>query len=176
MRAGRNGESHSEQRGCQHVAVEGELRVARQRCVGHNLNPGELALQLLYQLDLRGDDVLKEVDAYLDGEGGGDAEVRGFARELIHGYLERRVEIDRRIEEVARNWQLRRMAAIDRNILRLGAYELLYRTDIPPLVAINEAIEMAKKYSTKNSGPFVNGILDNIRVKTTPRKPEPGNA
>ena len=134
----------------------------------------ELALQLLYQLDLRGDDVLKEVDAYLDGEGGGDAEVRGFARELIHGYLERRVEIDRRIEEVARNWQLRRMAAIDRNILRLGATELLYRTDIPPLVAINEAIEMAKKYSTKNSGPFVNGILDNIRLKSVPRKPEPG--
>ena len=134
----------------------------------------ELALQLLYQLDLRGDDVLKEVDEYLDGQSGGDAEVRGFARELIHGYLERRVEIDRRIEEVARNWQLRRMAAIDRNILRLGATELLYRTDIPPLVAINEAIEMAKKYSTKNSGPFVNGILDNIRLKSSPRKPEPG--
>ncbi|HEX7896175.1 MAG TPA: transcription antitermination factor NusB [Planctomycetota bacterium] len=134
----------------------------------------ELALQLLYQLDLRGDDVLKEVDEYLDGQSGGDAEVRGFARELIHGYLERRVEIDRRIEEVARNWQLRRMAAIDRNILRLGATELLYRTDIPPLVAINEAIEMAKKYSTKNSGPFVNGILDNIRLKAVPRKPEPG--
>jgi len=134
----------------------------------------ELALQLLYQLDLRGDDVLKEVDEYLDGQSGGDAEVRGFARELIHGYLERRVEIDRRIEEVARNWQLRRMAAIDRNILRLGTYELLYRTDIPPLVAINEAIEMAKKFSTKNSGPFVNGILDNIRLKAGTRKPEPG--
>ena len=132
----------------------------------------ELALQLLYQVDLRGDEALTEVDAYLDGEGGGDPEVRGFAKELIHGYLDRRVEIDRRIEEVARNWQLRRMAAIDRNILRLGTYELLYRTDIPPLVAINEAIEIAKKYSTKNSGPFVNGILDNIRVKGGSRKPE----
>ena len=136
----------------------------------------ELALQLLYQLDLRGDDVLAEIDAYLDHESGGDSEVRGFARDLIHGYLERRVEIDRRIEEVARNWQLRRMAAIDRNILRLGAYELLYRTDIPPLVAINEAIEIAKKYSTKNSGPFVNGILDNIRLKGGKRDAEPGPA
>ena len=132
----------------------------------------ELALQLLYQLDLRGDDVLREIDAYLEGESGGDAEVRAFAKELLHGYLERRAEIDRRIEEVARNWQLRRMAAIDRNILRLGAYELLYRSDIPPLVAINEAIEIAKKYSTKNSGPFVNGILDNIRLKA---KPEGGS-
>jgi transcription antitermination factor NusB len=135
----------------------------------------ELALQLLYQVDLRGDDVLAEVDAFLDGESGGDPEVRAFARELIHGYLDRRVEIDRRIEEVARNWQLRRMAAIDRNILRLGATELLYRTDIPPLVAINEAIEIAKKYSTKNSGPFVNGILDNIRLKAGPRKPDAGS-
>ena len=135
----------------------------------------ELALQLLYQIDLRGDDVLQEVDAYLDAEGGGDPEIRGFAKELIHGYLDRRVEIDRRIEEVARNWQLRRMAAIDRNILRLGATELLYRTDIPPLVAINEAIEIAKKYSTKNSGPFVNGILDNIRLKAGARKPEAGS-
>ena len=138
----------------------------------------ELALQLLYQVDLRGDDVLAEVDGFLDGGSGGDPEVRSFARELIHGYLDRRVEIDKRIEEVARNWQLRRMAAIDRNILRLGAYELLYRTDIPPLVAINEAIEIAKKYSTKNSGPFVNGILDNIRLKagkreTGEKKPEP---
>jgi transcription antitermination factor NusB len=133
----------------------------------------ELALQLLYQLDLRGDDVLNEIDAYLEGESGGDSEVRSFAKDLLHGYIERRVEIDRRIEEVARNWQLRRMAAIDRNILRLGAYELLYRTDIPPLVAINEAIEIAKKYSTKNSGPFVNGILDNIR-KSGARRPEPG--
>jgi transcription antitermination factor NusB len=130
----------------------------------------ELALQLLYQLDLRGDDVLGEVDSYLEGGSGGDPEVRAFAGELIHGYLDRRVEIDRRIEEVARNWQLRRMAAIDRNILRLGAYELLYRNDIPPLVAINEAIEIAKKYSTKNSGPFVNGILDNIRMKSGARK------
>lgn len=135
----------------------------------------ELALQLLYQVDLRGDEVMTEVDAYLDGPGGGDAEARGFARELIHGYLDRRIEIDRRIEEVARNWQLRRMASIDRNILRLGAYELLYRKDIPPLVAINEAIEIAKKYSTKNSGPFVNGILDNIRLKAAPGKRETGN-
>ena len=72
------------------------------------------------------------------------------------------------IEEVAKNWQLKRMAAIDRNILRLATYELLYREDIPPLVTINEAIDIAKKFSTKNSGPFVNGILDNIRLRSAP--------
>ena len=60
------------------------------------------------------------------------------------------------------------MAAIDRNILRLATYELLYRDDIPPLVTINEAIDIAKKFSTKNSGPFVNGILDNIRLREAP--------
>ena len=127
----------------------------------------ELALQLMYQLDLRGDEILEEVDAALS-PGAGDPEMLEFARELVHGCREKRAEIDRQIEEVAKNWQLKRMAAIDRNILRLATYELLYREDIPPLVTINEAIDIAKKFSTKNSGPFVNGILDNIRLRSAP--------
>jgi transcription antitermination factor NusB len=127
----------------------------------------ELALQLMYQLDLRGDEILDEVNAALAPESG-DPEMLDFARELVHGCREKRAEIDRQIEEVAKNWQLKRMAAIDRNILRLATYELLYREDIPPLVTINEAIDIAKKFSTKNSGPFVNGILDNIRLRSAP--------
>ena len=127
----------------------------------------ELALQLMYQLDLRGDEILDEVNESL-APGAGDPEMLDFARELIHGCREKRAEIDRQIEEVAKNWQLKRMAAIDRNILRLATYELLYREDIPPLVTINEAIDIAKKFSTKNSGPFVNGILDNIRLRAAP--------
>jgi len=127
----------------------------------------ELALQLMYQLDLRGDEILDEVNAAL-APGAGDPEMLDFARELVHGCREKRAEIDRQIEEVAKNWQLKRMAAIDRNILRLATYELLYREDIPPLVTINEAIDIAKKFSTKNSGPFVNGILDNIRLRAAP--------
>ena len=127
----------------------------------------ELALQLMYQLDLRGDEILDEVNAALAPEAG-DPEMLDFARELVHGCREKRAEIDRQIEEVAKNWQLKRMAAIDRNILRLATYELLYREDIPPLVTINEAIDIAKKFSTKNSGPFVNGILDNIRLRAAP--------
>ena len=128
----------------------------------------ELALQLLYQLDLRGDEILAEIEAYLGGEDSGDPEIRSFAKELLFGYWERRATIDQKIEEVAKNWQLRRMAAIDRNILCLATYELLFREDIPPLVTINEAIDIAKKFSTKNSGPFVNGILDNIRLNAAP--------
>jgi transcription antitermination factor NusB len=127
----------------------------------------ELALQLMYQLDLRGDEILDEVTAAV-APGAGDSEMVDFARELIFGVREKRVEIDRHIEEVAKNWQLKRMAAIDRNILRLATYELLYRDDIPPLVTINEAIDIAKKFSTKNSGPFVNGVLDNIRLRAAP--------
>ena len=127
----------------------------------------ELALQLLYQLDLRGDDILPEIEDYLE-KGPGDPEILSFAKGLLFGWREQRDAIDRKIEEVAKNWQLRRMAAIDRNILRLATYELLFRDDIPPLVTINEAIDIAKKFSTKNSGPFVNGILDNIRLKEAP--------
>ncbi|HZE96269.1 MAG TPA: transcription antitermination factor NusB [Planctomycetota bacterium] len=127
----------------------------------------ELALQILYQLDLRGDEILDEVSAAL-APGTGDSEMVDFARELVFGFREKREIIDRQIEEVAKNWQLKRMAAIDRNILRLATYELLYREDIPPLVTINEAIDIAKKFSTKNSGPFVNGILDNIRLRAAP--------
>ena len=127
----------------------------------------ELALQLMYQIDLRGDEILDEVNQALEAPAG-DREMLDFARELIHGCRAKQPEIDRQIEEVAKNWQLKRMAAIDRNILRLATYELLFREDIPPLVTINEAIDIAKKFSTKNSGPFVNGILDNIRLKAAP--------
>jgi transcription antitermination factor NusB len=127
----------------------------------------ELALQILYQLDLRGDEILDEIMAAV-APGTGDPEMSDFAREIVLGVRDKKATIDRQIEEVAKNWQLKRMAAIDRNILRLATYELLYREDIPPLVTINEAIDIAKKFSTKNSGPFVNGILDNIRLRAAP--------
>lgn len=127
----------------------------------------ELALQILYQLDLRGDEILDEIMVAV-APGAGDAEMTDFAREIVLGVRDKKAVIDRQIEEVAKNWQLKRMAAIDRNILRLATYELLYREDIPPLVTINEAIDIAKKFSTKNSGPFVNGILDNIRLRAAP--------
>ena len=125
----------------------------------------ELALQLAYQIDLRGEDIMPDIEEQLR-EGEHAAEVVEFAKSLLTGFHEHRETIDARIEEIAKNWQLKRMAVIDRNILRLATYELLFRDDIPPLVAINEAIEMAKKFSTRNSGPFVNGILDNIRLRT----------
>ncbi len=120
----------------------------------------ELALQFLYQADLvnkpltESDDFLREEER--------DPETRRFAQRLIDGTLEERDAIDVVIQDVAQNWNISRMAVVDRNVLRLATYELLNCDDIPPKVAINEAIEIGKRYSTQNSGAFINGILDRI--------------
>lgn len=90
------------------------------------------------------------------------AQVKDFACKLISDIWDNLSFIDEKISEYATNWQLSRMAIVDRNILRLGTYELLYRSDIPPKVAINEAVELAKKYGDLESGKFVNGVLDKI--------------
>jgi N utilization substance protein B len=89
--------------------------------------------------------------------------VQKFADSLIRGTQERREAIDEHIVKYARNWTLSRMAVVDRNILRLAVYEMLYRDDIPPIVSINEAVDIAKKFSTHDSGKFVNGILDRMK-------------
>ncbi len=92
-----------------------------------------------------------------------EAGVRLFADPLIRGTLEFRDAIDAEIKKHALNWELHRIAAVDRNILRLAIYEMLHRHDIPPVVSINEAVDIAKKFSTQDSGKFVNGILDKIK-------------
>ena len=92
-----------------------------------------------------------------------EAAVRVFADPLIKGALEHRNEADELIKKHAKNWELHRIAAVDRNILRLAIYEMLHRDDIPPVVSINEAVDIAKKFSTQDSGKFVNGILDKIK-------------
>ncbi len=88
---------------------------------------------------------------------------RLFADKLIRGVLESLPELDQKIKDCAQNWDLRRMAAVDRNILRMAVFEMLHRDDIPPVVSINEAVDIAKKFSTQDSGKFVNGILDKIK-------------
>lgn len=125
----------------------------------------ELALQLLYQLDLRGDDLFEQAEEFLRQEET-DRESREFAEKLLRGVHEHREELDQTIRAVAQNWEISRMAVIDRNVLRLATHELLHCKDIPPKVAINEAIELGKRYSTQNSGAFINGILDKIKSRT----------
>jgi N utilization substance protein B len=92
-----------------------------------------------------------------------EAAVRLFAEPLIRGTLERQNELDEQIKKYAKNWDLHRMAVVDRNVLRLAIFEMLYRYDIPPIVSINEAVDIAKKFSTEDSGKFVNGILDKVK-------------
>ena len=92
-----------------------------------------------------------------------EAALRLFAEPLIRGALEHRDELDEQIKKHALNWDLHRIAVVDRNILRLAIYEMLHRDDIPPIVSINEAVDIAKKFSTPDSGKFVNGILDKIK-------------
>ena len=94
-----------------------------------------------------------------------DLAIRKFAEPLVRGVLENIEQIDARIQNLAANWDLCRMAAVDRTILRLAAYEMIHREDIPPVVAINEAVDIAKKFSTDESGKFVNGILDNMAAQ-----------
>ncbi|NUP94933.1 MAG: transcription antitermination factor NusB [Planctomycetaceae bacterium] len=124
----------------------------------------ELALQLLYQIDLRGDDVLAHAEELLLEEEP-DRESRNFALHLVRSTHEEREALDSVIRSVAQNWEISRMAVIDRNVLRLAAWELLHSKDVPPKVAINEAIELGKRYSTQNSGAFINGILDKIKSR-----------
>jgi N utilization substance protein B len=92
-----------------------------------------------------------------------EAATRAFAETLIRGVLAERPALDETIQKHARNWDLHRMAAVDRNIMRLAVYEMTRRDDIPPVVSINEAVDVAKKFSTADSGKFVNGILDKIK-------------
>lgn len=92
-----------------------------------------------------------------------EAAVQLFADPLIRGAIEHRDAVDEQIKKYAKNWDLHRIAAVDRSILRLAIYEMLYRDDIPPIVSINEAVDIAKKFSTQDSGKFVNGILDKIK-------------
>jgi N utilization substance protein B len=93
--------------------------------------------------------------------------IREFAQPLIDGMNEHLEEIDERIRRYAANYEFRRIAAVDRNVLRLAIYEMLFRDDIPPVVSINEAIELAKKFGGAESGRFVNGILDRVRKDLT---------
>ena len=92
-----------------------------------------------------------------------DLAIREFVDPLIRGTLEHRDEADEVIKKHANNWELHRIAAVDRNILRLAIFEMLHRDDIPPVVSINEAVDIAKKFSTQDSGKFVNGILDKVK-------------
>jgi N utilization substance protein B len=154
----------------------GKRREARERAIQflfqHDLNPPEnLELALAHFWNSQRAVALAEEKG--DAQWGEKVELppataeeaatRLFADPLIRGTLEHRDEADELIKKHAKNWDLHRIAAVDRNIMRLAIYEMLHRDDIPPVVSINEAVDIAKKFSTEDSGKFVNGILDKIK-------------
>jgi transcription antitermination factor NusB len=123
----------------------------------------EIALAFLYQWDVRGDEVLPELDDLLVKDRR-EPEVAEYTKVLVRGTVEKRAEIDAKLAEAALHWRIERMAVVDRNLLRMATYEMAYRDgDVPPKVAINEAIELAKRFSTEQSGAFVNGVLDRVK-------------
>jgi len=138
------------------------------RLMGKRRKARELALQLLYQLDLQEE---SSPEPHLDEfwmRHPVDGEVREFTESLIRGTKLHEAKIDEMISGYAQNWEIERMAVVDRNILRQGIFELLWAEEVPPKVAINEALEVAKKFSTQESSRFINGVLDRIHKELRP--------
>ena len=127
------------------------------------------AMQFLYMRDLNGGRSLGDsLDAFFETKDN-DRSFYSFAEELVAGVDAHAKEIDRTISESATNWSIDRIAKVDLAILRLAVFELLHRDDIPPVVSINEAVDLAKEYSSSEARRFVNGVLD--RVKNTLTRP-----
>jgi N utilization substance protein B len=122
----------------------------------------EYTLQLLYKYDMTAE-ALGDLESFWAGQEEASDEIKDFTRKLICGTIENLSQLDKKIASYATNWQLKRMAVVDRNVLRIGAFELMFLEDVPAKVSINEAVDLAKKYSGEESGKFVNGILDRIR-------------
>lgn len=130
----------------------------------------EVVLQILYEDDLNPQRNLAVSERFLYSRLRYDQAAVDFGKSLLAGVRRNRAELDALLQSKVENWSLERMAVTDRNVLRLGAYELLH-TNIPDRVAINEAVELAKRYGAKQSSQFVNGILDRVlrdRVPATP--------
>jgi N utilization substance protein B len=139
--------------------------------MGKRRRSREIALQFLYQYDsqrktcLEDSEIKQQINLFWSAKNASiNEDVREFANVLITGSCENMEGIDGIIKKYSKNWRLSRMPTIDRNILRMAIYELAYLRNIPPPVTINEAVELAKKFGTEESGSFINGILDRIRI------------
>lgn len=119
-------------------------------------------MQFLYQHDFTGEGKDETIDLFLKDQDLDDDSEK-FCKTLISGALSKQEEIDKLLNAYVDNWDIKRIATVDRNVIRMALYEMLYLKDIPPIVSINEAVDIAKKYSTAESGKFVNGILDKIK-------------
>jgi N utilization substance protein B len=132
--------------------------------MGRRRKARESALQILYQMEFNGVGAGEAVDSFWKNKRA-PAETKDYCRLLVEGILAKRGEIDEAIQSISEHWRVARMALVDRNILRLAAFELLRADPIAPAIVINEAVEIAKKYSGPEAATFVNGILDALSKK-----------
>lgn len=119
-------------------------------------------MQALFYMDMQDDASLQMLDSFCDNFRP-PKKAQAFFLTLVKGVLDARPEIDILIEQFSKNWKIHRMSCVDRNVMRIAVYELLYCEDIPPKVSINEAVDVGKKFGTEESGAFINGIMDSIR-------------
>ncbi len=136
----------------------------------------EAALQILYEMEMKDAEprsvmnlywrTQQSLQSFSDG-------VKEYTQELVEGVYRNRAEIDELIERHSAHWKIKRMAVVDRNLLRLGAYELCYRNDVPARVALDEAIEIAKAFGTEDSSSFINGILDSAAIELKKKETKP---
>lgn len=122
----------------------------------------EVALQMLYGADVVDVPEHCDDDLFIENQKGVSETVREYAEEIVRGTIEKSAEIDAMVESYSDNWKVKRMPLVDRNILRLAVYELLYCPDTPFKVVIDEAIELAKRFGSDKAAPFINGVLDRV--------------
>ena len=131
--------------------------------MGYRRKSRELAMQALFYMDSEGMNSEEMIELFCNNFNPSE-NVRSFFNIIIEGVVQHKDEIDLLISQNSRNWKLSRMPSVDRNVLRIAVFELLYCEDIPAKVTINEAIDIGKKFGTKDSGSFINGILDSVNL------------
>jgi N utilization substance protein B len=132
--------------------------------MGQRRKSRELALQILFQVDVAHESPEEALRLFYESFEA-PIELRPFAEDIVNGVSLHRLDIDQMIRSTSQHWRVERMPVVDRNVIRIALYEMLYRTDIPAKVSINEAIDLAKHFGTEESGAFVNGILDRILAR-----------
>ncbi len=132
--------------------------------MGKRRKARESTLQILFQLEFNDSQLDKTISQFLENKKA-DKEEKELCTRLICGIVANQAEIDKIIQSASQHWRISRMAIVDKNILRMAAYEMLYDKDLAPAIIINEAIEIAKKYSSEQSATFINGILDALNKK-----------
>ncbi len=139
--------------------------------MGNRRYSRELVIQFLYLTEMNEGEIANQLSAFWENNSCKEEDVQSFTEDILKDIFDHKKEIDAQLEKYSDNWTLSRMAVIDRNLLRMAASELMYSKTVPPKVAIDEAVEIAKKYGTVDSPNFINGVLDRILKELRPDVP-----